>query len=128
MKDQTPEMTLRDYFAAKVMAAYAASAAWNYETNLALACSASYAYADAMLKARKGLPVAVTTRSIKHLKLTARAINVLRAQNIKTIEQLILLTRFDLLNIPHIGRTTLQDIETELAVLNLRLKEKNGTT
>ena len=127
MKDQTPKMTLRDYFAAKVMAAYAASAAWNYETNLELACSASYAYADAMLKARVGLPVAVTTRGIDCLQLTVRAKNVLRAENIKTVEQLTLLTRFDLLKLPYIGRTTLQDIETQLARLNLRLKGKHGT-
>ena len=60
--------------------------------------------------------------TINHLKLTVRARNVLRAKNIKTIEQLTLLTRFDLLKIPDIGKTTLQDIETELAVLNLRLK------
>lgn len=60
--------------------------------------------------------------TINHLKLTVRAKNVLRTKNIKTIEQLTLLTRFDLLKIPDIGRTTLQDIETELAVLNLRLK------
>jgi len=127
MKDETPEMTLRDYFAAKVMAAYAASAAWNYETNLELACSASYAYADAMLKARVGLPVAVTTLGIDCLQLTVRAKNVLRAENIKTVEQLTLLTRFDLLKLPYLGRTTLQDIESQLARLNLRLKEKHGT-
>ena len=60
--------------------------------------------------------------TINHLKLTVRARNVLRAKNIKTIEQLTLLTRFDLLKIPDIGKTTLQDIEAELAVLNLRLK------
>ena len=127
MKDQTPEMTLRDYFAAKVMAAYAASAAWNYETNLELACSASYAYADAMLKARVGLPVAVTTRGIDCLQLTVRAKNILRSENIKTVEQLILLTGNDLLKIPNLGRTSLQDIKTQLARLNLRLKGKHGT-
>ena len=66
------------------------------------------------------LPVAETT--INHLKLTVRARNVLRAKNIKTIEQLTLLTRNDLLKIDDIGRKTLKDIETELAVLNLRLK------
>jgi len=60
--------------------------------------------------------------TINHLKLTTRATNVLRAKNIKTIEQLTLLTEFDLLKIPDIGRKTLKDIETELAVLNLRLK------
>jgi len=60
--------------------------------------------------------------TINHLKLTTRATNVLLAKNIKTIEQLTLLTRNDLLKIDDIGRTTLQDIETELAVLNLRLK------
>jgi hypothetical protein len=61
--------------------------------------------------------------TINHLKLSTRATNVLLAKNIKTIEQLTLLTRNDLLKIDDIGRTTLQDIETELAVLNLRLKE-----
>ena len=60
--------------------------------------------------------------TINHLKLTTRATNVLRAKNIKTIEQLTLLTGNDLLKIPDIGRKTLKDIETELAVLNLRLK------
>ena len=60
--------------------------------------------------------------TINHLKLTTRATNVLRAKNIKTIEQLTLLTEFDLLKIPDIGRKTLKNIETELAVLNLRLK------
>jgi hypothetical protein len=60
--------------------------------------------------------------TINHLKLTTRATNVLRAKNIKTIEQLTLLPRNDLLKIDDIGRKTLQDIETELAVLNLRLK------
>jgi hypothetical protein len=60
--------------------------------------------------------------TINHLKLTTRATNVLRAKNIETIEQLTLLTEFDLLKIPDIGRKTLKDIETELAVLNLRLK------
>ena len=60
--------------------------------------------------------------TINHLKLATRATNVLLAKNIKTIEQLTLLTRNDLLKIYDIGRKTLQDIETELAVLNLRLK------
>jgi len=60
--------------------------------------------------------------TINHLKLSTRATNVLRAKNIKTIEQLTLLTGNDLLKIDDIGRKTLQDIETELAVLNLRLK------
>ena len=60
--------------------------------------------------------------TINHLKLTTRARNVLLAKNIKTIEQLTLLTGNNLLKIPDIGRKTLKDIETELAVLNLRLK------
>ena len=60
--------------------------------------------------------------TINHLKLTTRARNVLLAENIKTIEQLTLLTGNDLLKIDDIGRKTLKDIETELAVLNLRLK------
>lgn len=60
--------------------------------------------------------------TINHLKLTTRATNVLRAENIKTIKQLTLLTGNDLLKIDDIGRKTLKDIETELAVLNLRLK------
>ena len=60
--------------------------------------------------------------TINHLKLATRATNVLLAKNIKTIEQLTLLTGNDLLKIDDIGKTTLQDIETELAVLNLRLK------
>ena len=60
--------------------------------------------------------------TINHLKLTTRATNVLRAKNIETIEQLTLLTEFDLLKIPDIGRKTLKNIETELAVLDLRLK------
>jgi len=60
--------------------------------------------------------------TINHLKLTTRARNVLLAENIETIEQLTLLTGNDLLKIDDIGRKTLKDIKTELAVLNLRLK------
>ena len=128
MKDQTPEMTLLDYFAAKVMAAYAASAAWNYETNLELACSASYAYADAMLKARVNIPIQKTFLNIDALELPIRIQNCLKAENIYSIQKLIACTENDLLKTPNLGRHALARIKHELAILNLRLKENNGTT
>ena len=128
MKDQTPEMTLRDYFAAKVMAAYAASAAWNYETNLDLACSASYAYADAMLKARVNIPIQKTFLNIDALELPIRIQNCLKAENIYSIQKLIAYTESDLLKTPNLGRHALARIKHELTILNLKLKENNGTT
>lgn len=46
-------MTLRDYFAAKAMAAYVSSDAWREEMEIAWTAQAAYHFADAMMKARE---------------------------------------------------------------------------
>ena len=46
-------MTLRDYFAAKAMQAYASSADWRVDMGPFETAIASYKQADAMLKARE---------------------------------------------------------------------------
>jgi hypothetical protein len=46
-------MTLRDYFAAKAMAAYASSADWRIDMGPDETAFAAYKQADAMLKARE---------------------------------------------------------------------------
>jgi len=48
-----PGMTLRDYFAAKAMAAYASSADWRIDMGPDETAFAAYKQADAMLKARE---------------------------------------------------------------------------
>jgi hypothetical protein len=45
-------MTLRDYFAAKAMAAYASSADWRIDMGPEETAFAAYKQADAMLEAR----------------------------------------------------------------------------
>jgi hypothetical protein len=50
---QNDGMTLRDYFAAKAMAAYASSADWRIDMGPDETAFAAYKQADAMLKARE---------------------------------------------------------------------------
>ena len=81
-------MTLRDYFAAKVMQALIAR---ETELNLDLMMYARAAYdaADAMLIAREKIENSDDEKSISYLELSVRATNVLRAANIEKIGQLI---------------------------------------
>jgi hypothetical protein len=46
-------MTLRDYFAAKAMQAYASDAEWREDMDYVETARAAYAMADSMLKARE---------------------------------------------------------------------------
>jgi len=66
--------------------------------------------------------------SLDDLELSARARNALWLScNVKTVEQLISLTRIDLLRTQNIGRKTIKNIEEALAVNGLKLAE-GGTT
>lgn len=49
----TMGMSMRDYFAAKAMAAYVSSDAWREDMNAAATAHSAYRMADAMLEERK---------------------------------------------------------------------------
>ncbi len=60
--------------------------------------------------------------SINTLKLEARARNCLVTGNIRTIRDLVTLTEAELLQIPNLGRRSLNEIKEALASRGLQLK------
>jgi hypothetical protein len=51
---------------------------------------------------------------IKNLGLSTRGENVLKAANIKTIRELLIYTRYELLQLKHCGKLTADEIEFQL--------------
>jgi DNA-directed RNA polymerase subunit alpha len=58
---------------------------------------------------------------VDELQLSMRAWNVLSNSRIRTVAQLLALTKSDLLCLPNFGRVTLAELEEELARHGLRL-------
>lgn len=113
-------MTLRDYFAAKAMAAY-----WfdpNVATDQKTAAAWAYDMADAMLEARDEIAVG---RKIEDLGLLVKTKNLLKADDICTVEQLTQLTSNHLLKIPNMGRKSVREIEQALFMQGLSLRDGN---
>jgi DNA-directed RNA polymerase alpha subunit len=81
-----------------------------------------------MLKARVNIPIQQTFLNIDALELPIRIQNSLKAENIYSIQKLIAYSENDLLKTPNLGRQAIAHIKHKLAILNLRLKENNGTT
>ena len=59
--------------------------------------------------------------SIDVLQLTVRSVNVLKAENIYTIRELIAFSKNDLLKVPNMGRKSLDEIIEALRQKNLNL-------
>jgi len=59
----------------------------------------------------------------EELYLSVRAANCLRNSGVRTVEQLVELSRSNLLAIPHLGRRTLMEIEREVERLGFTLSE-----
>lgn len=66
-------------------------------------------------------PAILGSTPIARLDLNIRASNCLRAENIHTIGALLLLSEYDLLKIPNLGRKSLKEIKAALAGEGLRL-------
>jgi len=58
---------------------------------------------------------------IEELELSARAVNCLRGENIRTIGDLVQRTEADLLELKNLGKTSVEDIKGKLAALELKL-------
>lgn len=61
-----------------------------------------------------------TSNNIEILKISLRTLILLKKKNINTIQDLVQLTKKDLLNIPNIGKKSLEEIEKSLLKLSLR--------
>jgi len=73
------------------------------------------AIVDASLRARlESKEILLNTTSVQVLGLSGRAYTRLRIANINTVEQLINCTESTLLNIPHVGVTTAEEIKKKL--------------
>ena len=66
----------------------------------------------------------ILLRPIDDLNLSERSANCLRAEYIRDITELVQYTEFDLLKIPNLGKTSLQEIKDALAVCDLSLGMK----
>ena len=63
-----------------------------------------------------------TSNNIEILKISFRTLISLKKKKINTIQDLVQLTKKDLLNIPNIGKKSLEEIEKSLLKLSLNLK------
>ena len=120
-------LTVRDVIATTAMGAYIEK--FGSRSFTAIAQSA-YAMADAMLheRLRQFDPNrAVLMDSIETLELTVRAENCLRAENIETIGQLVSFSSYELLKLPNLGKTTLEEIVKQLSLKGLKLDKYNLT-
>ena len=68
--------------------------------------------------------VPILLRPIDDLNLSERSANCLRAEYIRDITELVQYTEFDLLEIPYLGKTSLQEIKDALAAYDLSLGMK----
>ena len=59
----------------------------------------------------------------ERFEFTQRALNCLKAENIKTLKDLLSKTENELIKIPNMGKLTLKSIKEELAKHNLKLKK-----
>ena len=102
-------LTVRDYFAAKAIAAFSI----NRGKPIYLAQRA-YEIADAMMEYRQ-FGNRLDQTSIEDLEFTARTHNALTAEGIHYIGELKEYTTKDLLKLPNIGMTSLKEIQLALA-------------
>jgi DNA-directed RNA polymerase alpha subunit len=65
---------------------------------------------------------------IEALDLSVRACNCLRAEGIKTVEQLLYWSHKELSRVPNLGRRTLDEITAELAQRGMKLGTKHRRT
>jgi len=80
--------------------------------------------ASAIRKSQKNPTLEITNgTSIRKLELTVRAENCLLAENIEFIEQLIEYSARDLMKIHNLGMKSLKEIQRQLALRNLKLKD-----
>lgn len=114
-----PGMSLRDYFAAKVMQkliSYESCCAPKDKT-----IELAYVVADAMLNERNN-KTKLLSHSVGHLELDVRTLNCLRAENIQTIGELCDQHTHNLRKVPNLGKVCLNNIVTALAQHGLKLK------
>ena len=64
---------------------------------------------------------------IDSLDLSVRAFRLLKMLGVRTVGQVTKLSRDDLRSIPHVGTTTVAEIETALEQLGLKLREADCT-
>ena len=80
--------------------------------------------ASAIRKSQKNPTLEITSGTpIRKLELTVRAENCLLAENIEFIEQLIEYSARDLMKIHNLGMKSLKEIQRQLALRNLKLKD-----
>ena len=113
-------MSLRDYFAAKAMQSLIGLGADSDE--FWIDAKQAYKMADAMLEARDEIAVG---RKIEDLGLLVKTKNLLKADDICTVEQLTQLTSNHLLKIPNMGRKSVREIEQALFMQGLSLRDGN---
>ena len=72
-------------------------------------------------KPNAGLPIV-------GLYLTVRSANCLNAENIRTIENLVTWSRWNLLKTPNLGLKSIKEIEDALGTLGLKLADRHEAT
>lgn len=78
---------------------------------------------DALTKPQKS--VDVSDLEVFHLPLGVRSYNCLRAEEIKTIRDLLRYSENDLLRVPNMGRKSVKEIVEVLASMGLKLKDRS---
>jgi len=79
--------------------------------------------ASAIRKSQKNPTLEITSGiPIKELNLTTRAENCLLSENIEFIEQLVEYSPRNLIRIPNLGQKSIKEIQEQLALRNLKLK------
>lgn len=82
-------------------------------------CSLPWFHADKLRRSLSDL----SKLSIKELKLTNRARNVLAGENVTSIYDIVQYTEEDLLGVPGCGRTTAQNIKLALEDAGFKLRK-----
>ena len=87
----------------------------------------AYAYADAMLEERnklEGAPNPYLKMCVFNIPFTSRVWNCFKAENIVTLGDLVQRTEREIRLIPNLGLFSLKEIQDELAIRGLALKEE----
>lgn len=77
---------------------------------------------NAAVKPRRPVEAAVRPELVTDLRMSRRSMNCLLAANIERIEQVTELSEIDLLRLPNIGKGSVLEISTALAIVGLSLR------